>query len=841
METKLFLEMSKKVSYLKPLANLPQETRVKSVQFIPRSKDDSDSAGMEHISSILKPDAQADVLVGIMSSKNEIHVGSFAEKVSTMLLNIKATLVFVSTGLGSLLAIKDKKEVGCLKTAASVSHTVLKSHLIPKIETAIDQQQKITHMALSEQIAELFATPEKISAKLQPKHVDSCYQPIIESGGRYDLNPATSSDQELLHPGVILLRLGAKYKSYCSNVGRTLLIDPTKSQERNYKILLSGQAKAIEALIPGAELRQVYEAFYKYVESQDAALCTHIPKSIGFGLGLEFREAIYSITRKNVNVVAKGMVFNVSVGFEHLQLPEEEQKEYLMDSAELERRSTYSLLLADTVLVDEATEVLTKTAKDASEITYNIKGQVNEEDNLAEEIKELEADAILDGKRSSRSRQIKAVTTVSDEKRMLEHQAALAKQKLEEAKRRYSGKDQIHVKDKDTTAEPRDLTAYSSVASFPTGVSSQRILVDMDNESMLLPIYGISVPFHISTVKSISRADDQLRINFVRPQNTAKPGLANLAEKAFPKYVFVKEAIYQVADAKHLSNLERMVKDLKKRAAQREKTNREIKTLKKQDKLVLRRGDNPRLSGLLVKPKLPGKKVTGTLEAHVNGLRFTSTKGHKFDLLYNNIKEAFFQPAEKSPVVILHFHLYDAIMLEKKKTTDVQFYQEVSESSTRIDHRGGHGDEMWEEERERKYLKKMNTTFHKFTKLVEKSAGENVIEFDIPYKEQGFFGVPRKTTVFLQPTVRCLVHLVEGPPWFILCIEDVEIAHFERVNFNLRSFDLVFIFKDYTRPVEAISSIPIDNLEDIKQWVRPPAKSPMKYSPKTNFLLSNIL
>jgi len=127
---------------------------------------------------------------------------------------------------------------------------------------------------------------------------------------------------------------------------------------------------------------------------------------------------------------------------------------------------------------------------------------------------------------------------------------------------------------------------------------------------------------------------------------------------------------------------------------------------------------------------------------------------------------------------------------------------------------------MWEEERERKYLKKMNSTFHKFTKLVEKSAGDNHnIEFDIPYKEQGFFGVPKKTTVFLQPSVRCLVHLVEGPPWFILCLDDVEIAHFERVNFNLKSFDLTFVFKDYTRLVETISSIPVDNLEDIKQWL----------------------
>ena len=119
----------------------------------------------------------------------------------------------------------------------------------------------------------------------------------------------------------------------------------------------------------------------------------------------------------------------------------------------------------------------------------------------------------------------------------------------------------------------------------------------------------------------------------MRPISTAKPNLANQAEKDFPKYYFIKEVTYQIPDQKVISNLERMVKDLKKKVVQREKTKREIKTLKKQDKLILRRGNNPRLSGLLVKPKLPGKKVTGTLESHSNGLRFTSTKGFLFIIL----------------------------------------------------------------------------------------------------------------------------------------------------------------------------------------------------------------
>ena len=33
----------------------------------------------------------------------------------------------------------------------------------------------------------------------------------------------------------------------------------------------------------------------------------------------------------------------------------------------------------------------------------------------------------------------------------------------------------------------------------------------------------------------------------------------------------------------------------------------------------------------------------GTLEAHVNGFRYTSIKGDKVDIIYSNIKHAIFQ------------------------------------------------------------------------------------------------------------------------------------------------------------------------------------------------------
>lgn len=70
--------------------------------------------------------------------------------------------------------------------------------------------------------------------------------------------------------------------------------------------------------------------------------------------------------------------------------------------------------------------------------------------------------------------------------------------------------------------------------------------------------------------------------------------------------------------------------------------------------------------------------MSGTLEAHTNGFRYsTMRQEEKVDVMYRNIKHAFFQPAEKEMITLVHFHLHNYIMVGTKKTKDVQFYVEV--------------------------------------------------------------------------------------------------------------------------------------------------------------------
>jgi len=62
------------------------------------------------------------------------------------------------------------------------------------------------------------------------------------------------------------------------------------------------------------------------------------------------------------------------------------------------------------------------------------------------------------------------------------------------------------------------------------------------------------------------------------------------------------------------------------------------------------------------------------------------------------------------------------------------------------------------------------------------------------------------------------VNLTEQP-FFVLHLDDIEIAYFERVQFSLRNFDVVFVLKDYDKPVIHINSVPVEHLETIKEWL----------------------
>ena len=377
-----------------------------------------------------------------------------------------------------------------------------------------------------------------------------------------------------------------------------------------------------------------------------------------------------------------------------------------------------------------------------------------------------------------------------------------------------------------------ELETYRTPRDYPPNVQPNQVKVDMANQCVILPVFGNPIPFHISTIKNVVLPDPDnatlLRINFytagIALGKDAPVNMAKLVQKYAPYASFIREMTFRSLDGNNLVAAFRQISELRKRARAKEIRESEELNLVKQEKLIRTKNERvPRLSDLTMRPVFAGRKTQGNLEAHTNGLRFISTRSEVVDIMYNNIKYAIFQPCENEIMVLVHFHLKNAIMVGKKKHMDVQFFTEVVDASQAVDNgrRSMYDpDEMDDEQRERTLRKRLNSAFRDFCKKVDAVAKKNnyELEFDIPYRDLGFTGNPHKEMVNVLPTLNCLVNLTETP-FFVVDLDNVDHVHFERVTYMSKAFDIILINKDFVKMPWRVDMIPNGDKDAIQEWL----------------------
>ncbi|KAE8678035.1 FACT complex subunit SPT16 [Hibiscus syriacus] len=749
----------------------------------------------------------------------EAPEGKLLETWAEQLKSSGFQLTDVTNGLSDLFAVKDKEEVMNVKKAAYLSYNVMNNIVIPKLESVIDEEKKITHAALMDETEKAIVNPQLAKVKLKPENVDICYPPIFQSGGEFDLRPSAASNDENLYydsASVILCAVGTRYNSYCSNLARTILIDATPLQNKAYGVLLKAHEAAIGALKPGRKFSAAFQAAFSIVEKEAPDWIPNLTKSAGTGIGLEFRESGLNLNGKNDRLVKAGMVFNVSLGFQNLQCESKKPKS-----------SNFSLLLADTVIVGEQnTEVVTgKCSKAVKDVAYSFNEDEEEEMTVRAETNGLEPFMSKTVLRSDNHE-------TSKEELRRQHQAELARQKNEETARRLAG-GPGNGDNRSAAKASTDLIAYKNVNDLPPPRDFM-IQVDQKNEAVLLPIYGSMVPFHVATIRTVSSQQDTNRNCFIRiifnvPGTPFSPHDSNSLKNQGALYL--KEVSFRSKDPRHISEVVQQIKTLRRHVVARESEKAERATLVTQEKLQLagNRFKPIRLSDLWIRPVFGGRgrKIPGTLEAHANGFRYSTTRAdERVDIMFGNIKHAFFQPAEKEMITLHHFHLHNHIMVGNKKTKDVQFYVEVMDVVQTL---GGakrsayDPDEIEEEQRERDRKNKINMDFQSFVNRVNDLWGQPQfngldLEFDQPLRELGFHGVPYKASAFIVPTSSCLVELVENP-FLVVTLSEIEIVNLERVGLGQKNFDMTIVFKDFKKDVLRIDSIPSTALDGIKEWL----------------------
>ncbi|KAJ3350446.1 FACT complex subunit spt16 [Allomyces javanicus] len=832
----IILTSPKKAAMLTPLA----AGGATPVTLLARAKDNNRLIELE------------DMIRNAAGSDNPVRVGHFPkDKQSGKHLNeftaAMAAAGFVwcdaTLGVSQCLGSKDAAELALVDKAAKVSAAVMKNHFFEEIMSIIDEEKTITHEELTDRIDAVLAEENiaKYAKRLRfPSDLDlpmteTCYVPIVQSGGEYDLRPSAQSNGKNLHPGTILCSLGVRYKSYCSNIARTLLINPTKRQEKNYDFLLEVFGYLVSLLRPGLKGKEVYGKVLQYVKAKRPDLEPNLVKSVGFGMGIEFRESTFVLNAKNDVELLPNAVLNVSIGFQNLTNPDAKDK----------RNQVYALHIADTVVVgnDKTVTLTSDCTRDAAEVCFELE---DDEDDAATKAAAADkaaakaakakaasaaAAASSDGPRGKRqasailqSKTRNEATEASAEAKRRDHQKELAAARQEEGLQRFAAGGE-RTKDADKRLF-RKFESYKKDTNVPRDAGLQ-IHVDDRAETILLPVYGLTVPFHISTIKNVSKSDEgdyvYLRLNFISPGQA----LGRKEELPFenPNATFIKTLTYRSNDAPRMNDIYRKVSELKKQSLKAEAERKDKADIVEQDRLVEAKRNKPvALMDVYARPTLDGKRLPGDLEIHTNGLRYRSRlkSENRIDILFNNIQHLFFQPCDNELIVVLHVHLKNPIMIGKKKTKDVQFYKEATdvsfdETGNRRRRAYGDEDELQQEQEEKRRRARLNKEFKEF--------GETIVEnpdvqfrLDIPFRELGFHGVPFRANVLLQPTEDCLVHLTD-PPFLIISLKDVEVVHLERVQFGLKNFDMVFVFHDFAKTPVHVNSIPVQDLELVRDWL----------------------
>lgn len=698
--------------------------------------------------------------------------------------------VDISAALSLAFAVKDETELRSMRTAARAASGMMADYWIDEMAEVLDSEKKVTHNKLADQLnkkiddPKLFKKISKLPNDFDNGQLDWAYGPVVESGGQYDLRFSAVSNDDNLHSGCIVSGLGFRYKTYCAVIARTFLIDPSKSQTSNYKILLAAHDAAMKEVRDGVVVKDVYNKALGVIKAKKPELEKSFGKNVGAAIGIELKDNSMVLNGKNTRALKDGMTLNITTSFSDLTNDKPQDK----------RGTNYSLLLIDTVRVTRGEPVVfTKDAStDLDAIEFYFKDDEAEVKPKQEKAKKPGSSAVAsDNIKSSRLRGANRQDNAKEEEdsRRRDHQKELAQKKQREGLEKYS--EAVGDTNGESEKKFKKFESYKRDGQLPPRVKDLTVYIDIKASTVILPIMGRPVPFHINTIKSVSKAEEgewaSLRFNFLSPGQ----GVGRKDDQPFedPQAHFLRSLTVRSKDQDRLSDVAAQITELRKSAVRREQEKKEMEDVVEQEKLVEIRNRRPlRLGDVFARPASDAKRIPGELEIHQNGLRYNSPmRNEHVDVVFSNVKHLFFQPCVGELIVIIHVHLKNPIMIGKRKTKDVQFYREATDmafdetGNRKRKHRYGDEEEFEQEQEERRRRAELDRQFKAFAEKISDAGRDYNISVDIPFRELSFNGVPHRSNVLMAPATDALAQLTE-PPFTVITLDEIEVAHLERIQ-----------------------------------------------------------
>lgn len=563
----------------------------------------------------------------------------------------------------------------------------------------------------------------------------------------------------------------------------------------------------------------MYAKAIGYVKSKKPELEKHFVRNIGYGIGLEGKDATLVLNAKNTRTLKDGMTLTITTGFSDIENTQG-------------KNSKYSLVITDTVRVTagEAVVFTGDSPSDFDASSFFFKDDEEAQPAPKKEKKDSRVGAVATKNITSTRLRSERSTQVDEDadKRRRAHQKELAQKKQREGMERFA--EATGDQNGKEVKKFKRFESYKRDDQFPAKVKDLGIVVDQKNHTVILPIMGRPVPFHINTIKNASKSDEGewsfLRVNLLSPGQ----GVGRKDDQPFEDASahFVRSLTFRSMDGDRYQDISNQIASMKRESTKKEQEKKDMEDVVEQDKLIEIRNRRPAvLDNVFIRPAMEGKRVPGKVEIHQNGIRYQSplSTHQRVDILFSNVRHLFFQPSQNELIVIIHIHLKDPIIIgNKKKTKDVQFYREATDiqfdetGNRKRKYRYGDEDEFEAEQEERRRRAELDRLFKSFAEKIAEAGRSENFEVDMPIREIGFHGVPFRSNVYIQPTTECLIQLTE-PPFMVIALDEIEVAHLERVQFGLKNFDLVFVFKDFMRPPFHVNTIPVDSLEDVKEFL----------------------
>ncbi len=233
-------------------------------------------------------------------------------------------IIDVSDHIGKLRRIKTSEEIEKIRKASNIS--------VESMEKGIESTER---GKLEFEIA------AEIEYHMRKNGAEVAFDTIVASGKRSALPHGVASDKKI-DDGPVTFDIGAKYQNYCSDITRTILINPSEEMEEIYEVVLEAQKESVKQAEPGMKASELDKVSRDIIE--DYGFGDRYYHSLGHGVGLDVHEEP-KVGEGSEIELKPGMIITIEPGI------------YLKDKG--------GVRIEDTVVVTEdGVERLTKMERD---------------------------------------------------------------------------------------------------------------------------------------------------------------------------------------------------------------------------------------------------------------------------------------------------------------------------------------------------------------------------------------------------------------------------------------------------------------------------------------------